>query len=127
MNIGEAAAASGVNAKMIRHYERIGLIAPSKRSDSNYRRFDETAVHQLRFVSRARRLGFAIKDIRTLLTLWQTHRPSAEVKNVALSHLASLDARIAELRQMREVIASLADTCHGDARPECPILEDLAG
>jgi len=126
MNIGQAAAASGVNAKMIRHYESIGLIEAAERSASGYRRYDRSDLNVLGFIKRARTLGFAIKDIKKLLALWQGHRPSAEVKKVALAHIAQLDTRIVELQQMRDVIRHLADHCHGDARPTCPILRNLA-
>ena len=127
MNIGEASAASGINAKMIRHYERIGLIKQAARSAGGYRTYDEQDLHVLAFIKRARRLGFSIEGIRGLLALWQGRRPSAEVKKVALEHMAELDARIAELRAMRDTLSTLVDHCHGDARPSCPILEDLAG
>ncbi|MEJ0044907.1 MAG: Cu(I)-responsive transcriptional regulator [Rhodospirillales bacterium] len=127
MNIGEAAAESGVSAKMIRHYEAIGLIRPADRGESRYRHFGAPDVHVLRFIKRARTLGFSIKDIGSLLGLWQGHRPSAEVKRLALAHIASLDAKIAEMRGMRDALGQLARDCHGDERPECPILEDLAG
>lgn len=127
MNIGRAAAVSGVNAKMIRHYESVGLIGAAKRSPSGYRLYDPSDVNVLRFIKRGRKLGFSIADIRTLLALWQDHRPSAEVKNVALAHIAELDARIAELQGMRDTLRQLASHCPGDARPACPILEDLVG
>ncbi len=127
MNIGEAAAASGVNAKMIRHYESIGLIAPAERSESGYRLYGQSDLHVLSFIKRARKLGFSIKDIQRLLALWQDRRPSADVKRLALAHVAELDTRIAELQGMRNTLRHLANKCHGDARPTCPILEDLAG
>jgi MerR family gold-responsive transcriptional activator of gol and ges genes len=127
MNIGRAAAASGVNAKMIRHYESVGLIGAAKRSASGYRLYDPSDVSVLRFIKRGRKLGFSIADIRTLLALWQDHRPSSEVKNVALAHIAELDARIAELQGMRDTLRQLASHCPGDARPTCPILKDLIG
>lgn len=127
MNIGEAAAASGVSAKMIRHYEAIGLIRPAGRSEAGYRRYAVEDLAILKFIRRARDLGFPIREIGRLLALWQERRPSAEVKRVALGHIAELDARIAGLRAMRETLARLAERCHGDGAPECPILEDLAG
>ncbi|MEJ0051243.1 MAG: Cu(I)-responsive transcriptional regulator [Methylovirgula sp.] len=127
MNIGEAAAASGVNAKMIRHYESIGLIAPVERSESGYRLYGQSDLHVLSFIKRARKLGFSIKDIQRLLALWQEQRPSADVKRLALAHVSELDARIAELQGMRNTLRHLANKCNGDARPTCPILEDLAG
>jgi Cu(I)-responsive transcriptional regulator len=127
MNIGEAAAASGVNAKMIRHYESIGLIKSAARTASGYRTYSQDDLHILAFIKRARKLGFAIEDIKRLLALWQGRKPSAEVKKVALAHIAELEARIAELHGMRDTLRHLADHCHGDSRPTCPILDDLAG
>jgi MerR family transcriptional regulator, copper efflux regulator len=127
MNIGQAAAASGVNAKMIRHYESIGLIVPAERSESGYRLYSQSDLHVLSFIKRARKLGFSIKDIQRLLALWQEQRPSADVKRLALAHVAELDTRIAELQGMRNTLRNLANKCNGDARPTCPILEDLAG
>jgi len=127
MNIGEAAAASGVKAKMIRHYEGIGLIKSAARTESGYRTYGPDDLHVLAFIKRARKLGFAIDDIKRLLALWQGRRPSAEVKKVALAHIAELEARIAELNGMRDTLRHLADHCHGDGRPTCPILDDLAG
>ncbi len=127
MNIGEAAKKSGVSAKRIRHYESIGLLPPSERSESGYRRYDDAAVHTLRFVERARRLGFALEEIRHLLLLWSDRsRASADVKALTMRHVAELDTRIAELVTMRDLLRKLADSCHGDARPECPILEEIA-
>jgi Cu(I)-responsive transcriptional regulator len=128
MHIGEAAAASGVTAKMIRHYESIGLIAAADRTDSGYRSYEADDVSVLRFVKRARTLGFSIEEIRALLALWRDrHRPSAEVKRVALARIAELDAKLAELQAMRDTLDHLVRHCRGDARPTCPILEDLAG
>jgi Cu(I)-responsive transcriptional regulator len=127
MNIGQAAAASGVNAKMIRHYESIGLIKSAARSEGGYRLYDQTDLHVLAFIKRARKLGFSIEAIRHLLALWQGRRPSAEVKKVALAHIAELEVRIAELHGMRDTLRHLAEHCHGDMRPTCPILDDLAG
>ncbi|MBR8317162.1 Cu(I)-responsive transcriptional regulator [Burkholderia dolosa] len=127
MNIGDASRASGVSAKMIRYYEQVGLLAPSKRSDAGYRIYGPDEVHILRFIRQARRLGFLVEDIRKLLTLWQDRsRASAEVKSIALEHVAELDERIAELTDMRNTLADLAAHCQGDARPECPILARLA-
>jgi MerR family transcriptional regulator, copper efflux regulator len=127
MNIGDAARASGVTAKMIRYYESVGLLAPKARTESGYRVYGDDEIHTLRFIRQARRLGFLVEDIRKLLALWQDRaRASAEVKAIALEHVAELDRRIAELTDMRDTLAHLAQHCHGDARPECPILEQLA-
>jgi MerR family transcriptional regulator, copper efflux regulator len=127
MNIGEAARASGVTAKMIRYYESVGLLAPQARTQAGYRVYGEDEIHTLRFIRQARRLGFLVDDIRKLLALWQDRsRASAEVKAIALEHVAELERRIAELTDMRDTLAHLAGHCHGDARPDCPILEQLA-
>jgi len=127
MNIGEAARASGVSAKMIRYYEQVGLLAPRGRTESGYRLYGPTEVHTLRFIRQARRLGFLVEDIRKLVALWHDRsRASSEVKAIALEHVGELDRRIAELKEMRDVLAHLARHCHGDARPDCPILEELA-
>ena len=127
MNIGEAADASGVTAKMIRHYESIGLVEAPPRSEGGYRRYDERAVHTLRFVRRARNLGFSLDEIRELLSLWHDReRASADVKALTLKHVADLEVRIAELAAMRDTLRSLADACSGDHRPDCPILSDMA-
>ena len=128
MHIGEAAAASGVTAKMIRHYESIGLVGPARRTDAGYRSYEDEDVNVLRFVKRARTLGFSISDIGALLALWRDRsRPSAEVKRVALARIAELDAKVTELQGMRDALHHLASHCRGDSRPTCPILEDLAG
>ncbi|RKP50586.1 Cu(I)-responsive transcriptional regulator [Trinickia fusca] len=127
MNIGEAARASGVTAKMIRYYESVGLLMPRGRTDSGYRVYGMSEIHTLRFIRQARRLGFLVEDIRKLLALWQDHsRASAEVKAIALEHVAELDRRITELTAMRDTLTHLARHCHGDERPDCPILEQLA-
>jgi Cu(I)-responsive transcriptional regulator len=127
MNIGEAARASGVTAKMIRYYESVGLLTPVGRTSSGYRVYGEQEVHALRFVRQARRLGFLVEDIRKLLALWHDRtRASAEVKAIALEHVAELDRRIAELTDMRDTLSHLARHCHGDERPDCPILDKLA-
>jgi Cu(I)-responsive transcriptional regulator len=127
-NIGEAAALSGVSAKMIRHYESIGLVPAAGRSFANYRLYSDADVHRLRFVRRARSLGFAMKQIQALLDLWNDPgRSSAEVKQLAQAHADDLGARIAEMQAMQRSLRALAAHCHGDARPECPILDDLAG
>ncbi|HEY5300189.1 MAG TPA: Cu(I)-responsive transcriptional regulator [Acetobacteraceae bacterium] len=125
--IGQAALASGVSAKMIRYYESIGLIRPASRSAGNYRTYDGADIQTLRFIARARSLGFSVDRITRLLALWrEPARNSADVKVVALRHVADLDERIRALQGMRAAIESLAEHCHGDERPECPILDDLA-
>ena len=128
MNIGEAAVASGVSAKMIRYYEDIGLVPKPARTESNYRVYGEDEVHILRFVRRARNLGFSIEETSTLLGLWRDKsRASAEVREIAQAHIADLDKRIAELEGMRRTLQHLVHCCSGDNRPDCPILDDLAG
>ena len=125
--IGEAAARSGVSAKMIRHYEGLGLLPAVARTEAGYRLYHGAEVHTLRFIRRARDLGFSIAEIGTLLQLWHDQqRASADVKRIAQAHLADLDRRIAEMRAMRQTLARLAACCHGDARPDCPILDELA-
>lgn len=127
MNISEAAAASGLPAKTIRYYEDIDLIAP-QRTANGYRDFSETEVHKLAFLARARSLGFTIDDCRALLDLYgDTGRASADVKRLAEEHLEEIGRKIAELTAMRAALTELVDTCHGDGRPECPILDGLAG
>jgi MerR family copper efflux transcriptional regulator len=127
MNIGEASAASGVSAKMIRHYESINLIRQSRRSDAGYRKYGENDLHTLRFIKRARRLGFSLEQIRELLSLWQdAGRASADVKAIAQAHVADLNKRILELTEMRDTLSHLADACAGNHRPECPILHGLS-
>lgn len=127
MNIGQAAQASGVTAKMIRYYESIGLMPPSPRSEAGYRRYNEQDLHLLRFIRQARRLGFGIDQIRQLLALWQDRgRSSAQVKALAQSHVDELNQRIGELVAMRDTLSHLAMHCHGDDRPDCPILDGLA-
>ena len=126
--IGEAARASGVSAKMIRYYESIGLVRPVARSAANYRSYDAAAVQTLRFIGRSRALGFSMDMIGRLLTLWQdANRSSGAVKAVALAHVAELDQRIAALQTMKAAIERIAEQCHGDHRPECPILDELTG
>lgn len=127
-SISAAAAASGVSAKMIRYYESIGLVRPAARSAANYRRYDPTAIATLRFIASARHLGFAIEEIAQLLALWrQSERSSADVKALALAHAADLGQRITALQAMKTAVEHLAAQCHGDDRPACPILDDLAG
>ena len=127
MNIGEAAKASGVSAKMIRHYEESGFIPKAHRSVSGYRLYRDEDVHVLRFVRRARDLGFSLTEIKALLGLWgNRRRASADVKKLASKHIAELDAKIAESQAMRRTLMDLVENCHGDQRPECPILDDLA-
>ena len=128
MQIGEASKATGVSAKMIRHYESIGLIPAADRRDSNYRDYGAEDVHRLGFIRRARDLGFSIEEIRGLLHLWgDRKRSSRDVKALTLSHLAELDQKIALLGEMRSTLAHLADCCDGNSRPDCPIIESLAG
>ena len=127
MNIGQAATASGVSAKMIRHYESIGLVQKPARSGGNYRTYGGDDVHTLRFIKRARTLGFPVEDIRQLLGLWQNKsRPSASVKKIAGRHIEELRRRIGALQSMADTLEHLARHCHGDHRPECPIIEDFA-
>ena len=126
MNIGQAATASGITAKMIRYYESIALIPPGRRSDAGYRIYSEDDLHVLRFVKRARSLGFSLEQIRELLSLWQNKaRASADVKAIALGHVAELNQRIAELTEMRDTLQTLAGCCQGNDRPDCPILQSL--
>ena len=127
MNIGEAAARTGVPAKTIRYYEDIGLVEP-ERGANGYRRFGEDALHRLAFVGRARSLGFTVEDCRTLLALYgDKARTSADVRRVAREHLARIDAKMRELHGMRALLADLVERCHGDGRPDCPIIDELAG
>ncbi|MDB5509701.1 MAG: transcriptional regulator, MerR family [Hyphomicrobiales bacterium] len=126
MNIGAAAEEAGVSAKMIRHYEAIGLLRPALRRDNRYRDYGDREVHELRFIGRARRLGFSIEEIRTLLALWRDDaRPSRDVRRVAQAHLQDLESRIAEMQAMAGSLRELVAHCHGDSRPDCPILDGL--
>ncbi|HEX5094033.1 MAG TPA: Cu(I)-responsive transcriptional regulator [Burkholderiales bacterium] len=126
LDIGRASKASGVSVKMVRHYEEIGLLKKVARTYANYRVYTANDVHTLRFIKRARGLGFAVEDIRELLSLWQNKsRPSASVKKIARQHMEALRTRIAELKSMADALEHLVDHCHGDQRPACPILEDL--
>lgn len=126
MNIGQASRASGVTAKMIRYYDEIGLVRPSARTESNYREYGERELNELRFIRRARTLGFSMEEITRLLSLWRDRdRPSREVKAIADKHIADLDARIAEMQAMADTLRHLSHCCAGDDRPDCPILADL--
>ena len=128
MKIGQASAASGVSERMIRHYEKIGLVAAAARRDSGYRDYGERDIHTLRFIGRARDLGFPMEDIPTLLALWHDRRrSSADVKSIALARAAEIERKERELREMRRTLERLAAHCHGDDRPECPIIDDLEG
>lgn len=127
MNIGQAAKLSGVNAKLIRHYESIGIIPKASRSESGYRTYSETDVHILSFVKRSRNLGFSMKEIKKLVSLWRNKsRASAEVKALATKHVNEMEQKIQELQAMVKTLKHLAKNCHGDHRPDCPILNDLA-
>ena len=127
MNIGDAARASGLPAKTIRYYEDIGLIEPARR-DNGYRAYSNTHLHNLRFLARARSLGFSIEDCRKLLSLYEDRgRASADVKKMAEDHIAGIEEKIAQLQGMKATLAGLVAACHGDERPDCPILDDLAG
>jgi Cu(I)-responsive transcriptional regulator len=128
MNIGQAAAASGVSAKMIRHYESVELLPRAARTDAGYRQYTDKDVHTLRFIRRSRDLGFSIDEIRDLLSLWQNRkRPSRQVKALARMHIDELSAKLEELQAMKATLEHLVHCCQGDDRPDCPILEELAG
>jgi Cu(I)-responsive transcriptional regulator len=127
LNIGQAAAQSGVSAKMVRHYESLGLLPTVHRTDAGYRQYGEKEVHTLRFIRRARALGFSMAEITELLKLWQNkRRASADVKRIALAHVADLERRIAEMQAMKQTLGHLAHCCQGNSRPDCPILTELA-
>jgi len=127
MNIGQAAKSSGVSAKMIRYYEQIGLIPKATRSDAGYRNYSSSDAHSLYFIRRARDLGFSVEQISGLLALWRDReRASSAVKAMALAHVSGLKAKIAELQAMTQTLEHLANHCHGNDRPDCPIIEDLA-
>jgi MerR family copper efflux transcriptional regulator len=127
MKIGEASRQSGITAKMIRHYEALELIRPAARTPAGYRVYDEMDLHRLRFIRRARDLGFSISEIQRLLGLWQNRRrASGDVRRIANTHIAELDRKIRQLQSMRATLETLVQSCHGDERPDCPILEDLA-
>jgi MerR family transcriptional regulator, copper efflux regulator len=126
MNIGQAAAESGVSAKMLRYYESTGLIPTAERTEAGYRVYDAADVNTLRFIRRAREFGLSMERIKLLVSLWQDHaRPSRDVKRIATEHVQELRAKIAELTAMCDALDALADACHGDQRPDCPILRDL--
>lgn len=128
VTIGEAARQSGVSAKMLRHYESLGLLGKVNRTDSGYRLYSPADVHTLRFIKRCRDLGFSMAEIAELVGLWQNRRrASSSVKKIAQRHLDDLNARIAAMQAMQRTLSTLLDCCHGDARPDCPILDDLAG
>lgn len=127
VNIGEAAKRSGVSAKMVRHYEGLGLLPRVVRTDSGYRQYSEAEVHTLRFIKRARDLGFSMAEIGELVGLWQNRRrASANVRKIAQKHVDDLSQRIEAMQAMKQTLAHLVHCCHGDDRPECPILDDLA-
>ena len=126
-NIGEAAAATGVSAKMIRHYESVGLIPQASRTFAGYRLYADADLHRLRFIKRARELGFSMDEIGELVGLWHNRRrASASVKRIAQKHLGELEQRIAAMQTMHSTLSHLVHCCQGDARPDCPILDDLA-
>ncbi|MDH5556374.1 MAG: Cu(I)-responsive transcriptional regulator [Alphaproteobacteria bacterium] len=128
MNIGQVAKRSGVSAKTIRYYESIGLIPEASRTDSGYRRYGDKDVETLRFIHHSRNLGFSVKDVGLLLDLWRDQkRASGDVKALALSHIEQVDRKIEELKKMRDTLTHLTKRCHGDDRPDCPILKGLAG
>lgn len=128
MRIGSVAKRSGIPAKTIRYYEGIGLIGAAQRTSSGYRDYDHGDVATLRFIQRARSLGFSVGDVANLLALWRdTERASSQVKDLANQHVARIDHKIAELQSVRDSLVDLIERCHGDDRPDCPILENLAG
>lgn len=127
MNIGEAADQSGLPAKTIRYYEEIGLVTPAARQTNGYRDYAPQDIHTLKFLNRARSLGFSVEDCRALIALYtDRNRKSADVKALALTRIEDIDRKIAELHSMRRAVEQLANQCHGDDRPDCPILDDLA-
>jgi MerR family copper efflux transcriptional regulator len=128
VNIGSAAEQSGVSAKMIRHYESLGLLGKVRRTDNGYRQYSQTEVHVLRFIKRARNLGFSMPEIAELVSLWNNRRrTSASVKRIAQKHADELAQRVAALQEMQRTLTHLIHGCHGDSRPDCPILDELAG
>lgn len=127
MNIGQAASTSGVSAKMIRHYEGLSLLPEARRTDSGYRQYDRADLHTLRFIRHSRDLGFSLSEISELVSLWQNRtRPSRQVKALAEARLKELEQKAAEILAMKSALKHLVDGCHGDDRPECPILDGLA-
>lgn len=127
LNIGQAAALSGVSAKMVRYYESLGLLPKVARTAAGYRQYGEREVHTLRFIKHARQLGFGMGEVAELLKLWQNRRrSSADVKRIALAHVADLGRRLREMAEMKRTLERLAQCCHGDNRPDCPILDELA-
>jgi MerR family transcriptional regulator, copper efflux regulator len=127
MNIGQAAAASGITAKMIRYYESIGLTRVPERTEAGYRMYGDNDVHTLRFIRRARDLGFSVEQMRDLLALWRDRsRASGDVKRIAMDHVAELERKARALQQMANTLHHLADHCHGDDRPDCPIMDELS-
>ena len=128
VNIGAAAQASGVSAKMLRHYESLGLLGDVARTEAGYRQYTAADIHTLRFIKRARDLGFSMAEIAELVSLWHDRRrASADVKRIAQTHVAELEKRIQAMQDMRRTLQNLLHHCHGDERPDCPILDDLAG
>ena len=128
VNIGSAAEQSGVSAKMIRYYESLGLLGKVRRTDSGYRQYSQAEVHVLRFIKRARDLGFSMAEISELVSLWNNRRrTSASVKRIAQKHADELAQRVAALQEMQRTLSHLIHGCHGDSRPDCPILDELAG
>lgn len=126
VSIGEAAQRSGVSARMVRHYEGLGLLPAVARTESGYRQYGEADIHTLRFIKRSRDLGFSMEEIAELVGLWNNRRrASSSVKRIAEKHLGELEQRIADMQSMRSTLAHLVHCCHGDARPDCPILDDL--
>lgn len=126
MNIGEVSKLSDVNSKMIRRYEELGIIPKAGRSDAGYRQYSENDVHVLKFVKRARELGFSMKDIKQLVSLWRNKaRPSSQVKSIASKHVRELEIKLAEIQSMLSTLNKLVKSCHGDHRPDCPILDEL--
>ncbi len=127
-NIGEAARQSGVSAKMVRHYESLGLLPEVGRTEAGYRQYSDREVHTLRFIKRSRDLGFSMKEIAELLKLWQNRgRSSADVRRIADRHVQDLNQRMAEMEAMRRTLVNLVHCCQGDSRPDCPILDELGG